>query len=55
MDVSNAGRQLVEDLFPDEIAQFADSACDACDAVSNLLTYLQILMWDVRWLLNYNK
>ena len=36
MEVINAGRQLVEDLFPDEIAQFADAECDAWDALSNL-------------------
>ena len=38
MDVINAGRQLVEDIFPDEIAQFADSEYNACDAISNLPT-----------------
>ena len=38
MDVINSGRQLVEDLFQDEIAQFADSVCDAWDAISNLQT-----------------
>ena len=38
MDVINAGRQLVVDLFPDEIAQFADFVCDASDAISNLPT-----------------
>ena len=39
MDVINAGRQLVEDVFPDEFAQFADAACDAWDAISNLSTF----------------
>ena len=38
MNVINAGRQLVEDLFADEIAQFVDSVSNAWDAISNLPT-----------------
>ena len=36
MNMINAGRQLVEDLFPDEIAKFAHSVCDGSDAIYNL-------------------
>ena len=38
MDMINAGLQIVNDLFPDESASFADSVCNAWETISSLPT-----------------